>query len=80
MFITYYAFMNMIYDMIYDWRSAFICLRPSPFEAAAYLRLQIYQDSVLDLLGGLQLTLMAANQEQGDFNLYLPRGCKTRNL
>ena len=29
------------------------------------LRLQIYQDSVLDLLGGVQLTQQAANQDGG---------------
>ena len=35
------------------------------------LRLQIYQDGVMDLLGGLQLTLMAANQEYVDTHCQL---------
>ncbi|CAK9018360.1 Transcription factor BTF3 (Nascent polypeptide-associated complex subunit beta) (NAC-beta) (RNA polymerase B transcription factor 3) [Durusdinium trenchii] len=50
-------------------RDSFWDSRAAPGGSAP--RLQIYQDSVLDLLGGLQLTQLAANQEYVDTHCQL---------
>lgn len=56
-------------------RDSFWDSRAAPGGSAP--RLQIYQDSVLDLLGGLQLTQLAANQDRESKR---PRRCSSGSI